>query len=329
MKPANARLRVLPFTPAVPEPIAADVRAQPYAPRLARALTFLLGAVSLHVWAVSSPQPQPMPLAAFAARVMLPPAIPAAPSVLSSYRSPATSKRRVVVQQMLVRVTTPYERASQGLLARQPDVPVGTTGLMAVAATPAPMTLASPAPAAALDRAIAAAETVKPAGIDTVARVDGRTAHATVSAPPSIRRSDSVVSIREPDSVVPPAEPKRLASAAAAEDKGSQTEVVLAVLREYSRAYERMDVNATKALYPSVDARGLRKAFDGLEQQRLQFGSCGVSFSASGADANAWCKVDATYRPKIGSKVRVQDREWTFSLAREGDGWQIMKMTVH
>ena len=112
------------------------------------------------------------------------------------------------------------------------------------------------------------------------------------------------------------------------EEAQQEQDVVLAVLREYSRAYERMDVRATKAVYPSVDDRRLRRAFQDLQEQQVRFASCGVSISSSGAGANAWCRGDATYRPKVGSPKYYSNKEWTFSLAREGGGWQILKATM-
>ena len=99
---------------------------------------------------------------------------------------------------------------------------------------------------------------------------------------------------------------------------------VLAVLRAYSLAYEQLDVRATKAVYPSVDDRRLRRAFQDLEAQQVRFGDCSMSFSSSGAGANARCKGDATFRPKVGAVVRLTNREWTFSLSRDGGGWQIL-----
>jgi hypothetical protein len=311
MKPANSRLRVLPFTPAVPEAVPAEVAPQPYAPRLTRALVLLLAAASLHVWAVTSPKPQPMPLAAFASRLMLPPPIPTTPALLSRFPAPARSKRRVLVQQMLVRVAPRSEPAVRELFASQPAMPVGTAGLVTVASVPKPS--ASP------DRPAAVVDAVRSTAADTPPRAERTTTHAAVSAAPSMR---------EPDSVVPPPEAKRPVSVATVDNHGTQTEVVLALLHEYSRAFERMDVNATKALYPSIDTRGLRKAFEDLEQQHVRFASCGVSFSPSGADANAWCKGDATFSPKVGSKISLTNSEWTFSLSRDGDAWQIMKASM-
>ena len=80
MKSANASPRVLPFTPAVSEPIQSSTEAAaPYGPRVLRALVVLLGAVSLHVWGIPAPHPQQMPLAAFVSRIMRPPGAPLAP----------------------------------------------------------------------------------------------------------------------------------------------------------------------------------------------------------------------------------------------------------
>jgi hypothetical protein len=123
----------------------------------------------------------------------------------------------------------------------------------------------------------------------------------------------------------PPAGAARAVTTTAADDVNQQKEIVLAVLREYSRAYERLDVRATKAVYPSVDDRKLQRAFQELQGQQVRFASCGVSISSSGAGANARCRGDATFRPKVGSRImRLTDREWTFSLSRDGSGWQIL-----
>ena len=109
-----------------------------------------------------------------------------------------------------------------------------------------------------------------------------------------------------------------------ADDQRRREEVVLAVLHEYTRALERFDIGATKAIYPSVDDRRLRQSFEDVETQRFQFGKCGVSFSTSGDDANAWCIGNSTFRPKFGSRViKYSDQAWQFTLARDGGGWQI------
>jgi hypothetical protein len=112
-------------------------------------------------------------------------------------------------------------------------------------------------------------------------------------------------------------------------DPAAEQGRVLAVVREYTRALERLDVVATKAVYPSIDDRRLRRDFEGVETQRFQLGSCDVSFSSSGHGANAWCLGNSTYRPKIGSRVlRYTDKVWEFNLARDGGGWQILEARI-
>ena len=103
--------------------------------------------------------------------------------------------------------------------------------------------------------------------------------------------------------------------------------MVLAVLREYSRAHERMDVRATKAVYPSVDDRRLRRAFDDLQEQQVRFASCGVTISSSGAGANAWCKGDASFRPRSArrSTIQIGNGPSAWPVPPEGGtAWQIL-----
>ncbi len=119
----------------------------------------------------------------------------------------------------------------------------------------------------------------------------------------------------------PPTAPDRAAALRREE------EIVRKVLREYAQAFERLDVQAAKALWPTVDDRALQRAFQQLDGQQLRFASCGVS--VSGRDANARCRGDATYRPKVGSRtLRLTSREWTFNLSRDNDRWQIVNATL-
>ena len=97
----------------------------------------------------------------------------------------------------------------------------------------------------------------------------------------------------------------------------------MAVLNEYTRALERRDLRASKAVYPSANSRRLQQSFNDVKAQQLRIASCDVRFSTPGRDANARCVGNATYRPKVGSVIRTTDQEWVFSLARDGGAWQI------
>ena len=119
------------------------------------------------------------------------------------------------------------------------------------------------------------------------------------------------------------------ASAPTAPDRREQEQVVRAVLSEYTRALERLDVRATKVVYPTVDDRKLRRAFEDLEEQRVHLTGCEVSIYPSGKGAAARCNGEATFRPKVGSRVlRVTNREWMFDLSRGGSGWQILDARI-
>jgi hypothetical protein len=124
---------------------------------------------------------------------------------------------------------------------------------------------------------------------------------------------------------------KTIAPATSAVDRTAelrrQEEIVRSVLLDYARAFEHLDVKAAKAIWPSVDDRALQRAFQRLDGQQLRFASCGVSVTER--DANARCRGEATYRPKVGPRVlRMTEREWTFSLARDNDRWQIVNATL-
>jgi hypothetical protein len=105
-----------------------------------------------------------------------------------------------------------------------------------------------------------------------------------------------------------------------------QKTLVEGVLQQYVAAYEQLDVDAAKVVYPTVNGSALRRAFSQLEAQRFTFESCGITISGRGA--NARCQGEASYRPRVGPRTLHASREWTFDLAKADDGWQIVKATV-
>lgn len=105
-----------------------------------------------------------------------------------------------------------------------------------------------------------------------------------------------------------------------------QEEAVRRVLLDYKRAYENLDAQAAKAIWPSLDARVLERAFRQLDGLQMRFAICGVSVSGQGA--NARCQGDTTYHPKDGSGVvHLKTVKWTFDLARDNDRWHIVIAT--
>jgi hypothetical protein len=96
------------------------------------------------------------------------------------------------------------------------------------------------------------------------------------------------------------------------------------VLTRYRSAFATLDVNAVEALWPSVNSRALRNAFDQLESQRFDFG---CQLHVTGARANVVCGGTSEFVPAVGSrKPRVEPRDWIFYLARVDDTWVIERV---
>ena len=102
-----------------------------------------------------------------------------------------------------------------------------------------------------------------------------------------------------------------------------EADSILRVLHQYRRAVERMDARAAQAVWPSLDARALARAFTGLESNSLDFEDCGVTISAAEM-AQAQCRAVATYLPKVGRRKPVNaEHEYTFTFSKTGGDWRI------
>jgi CheY-like chemotaxis protein len=99
------------------------------------------------------------------------------------------------------------------------------------------------------------------------------------------------------------------------------------VLQQYERAYERLDVNAARAVWPSLNTRALARAFDGLKEQALEFSHCRVALESR--EATAICGGRASYVPRVGHQTaRTEPREWTFHLRKVDQEWLIARTEV-
>ena len=272
-----------------------------------------MAAIAAHVWLVRAPQPpghdvRPIEMAGLPART--------AP--------PVSRDVRVAVDVVTVPVASPIGTTGQDPVAvalraaaarpiapsrSAPPVPVATTGLVTEAIEerdpepepPGPRTADVPAP--------------EHAAVDTVeVRL------------PELRSDRPLIMAALPLSAPAAALPARPVTESgtsdATPDIQKQKQIVLEILNRYTRAYDNMDVRATKAVYPSVDDRALQKLFSQLDGQQVRLASCDMSIN--GPDANARCRGNATYRPKIGPRTVRKELEWTFSLSRDDAGWQIV-----
>ncbi len=136
----------------------------------------------------------------------------------------------------------------------------------------------------------------------------------------------------DPARVEPPRTPEAIPSVAAAArpdaiptPRVSETAAVESLLTRYRSAFAALDVNAVKAVWPSVNSRALGSAFQQLQTQTFEFDACQID--VHGPRADAICTGTATFVPKVGSRnQRVESRQWMFSLARAGNTWIVERV---
>ena len=115
--------------------------------------------------------------------------------------------------------------------------------------------------------------------------------------------------------------PAATASPAAAPG-ATETSAVRGVLDGYADAFSSLNADATQRVWPGVDVRGLRRAFDQLSTQNITFNRCEVN--ASGETAQAVCTGRATWVPKVGDRSpKSEPRTWRFALGRDDGQWVI------
>ena len=304
-----------------------DVR-PPFWPRLARAVALLAAAVFAHVWLPSTQLAKPEGLRPDAP-IVAGAATPMRDTSAGTVRLAASGIDNVRVEHQLVRTLPAFGSAGRAAtLARGtnvPEEPTGTAGdgpILADATIdfgPSIEIASLPRPDEDARRPVAesAAVVMRPARSEDVAPIETETSRAAAALQDDGVETNvlSAMSNAARSSVVAAAEPV------------DEEQVVLDILREYRRAFERLDVRAAKAVWPSLDDRALNRAFQQLDSQQLRFASCGVSIT--GRDANARCHGDATYRPKVGSRVvHLPARQWTFDLSRSASGWQIVNARI-
>ncbi len=101
-----------------------------------------------------------------------------------------------------------------------------------------------------------------------------------------------------------------------------ETDEILQAVKQFQIAYERLDPELTRAVWPTVDARALARAFDGLRSQRVAFERCQVTVDDDAGQALCWGTI--TYVPRVGSRfARTESRLWIFDLTNWNRRWLI------
>jgi hypothetical protein len=106
----------------------------------------------------------------------------------------------------------------------------------------------------------------------------------------------------------------------------SQESAVRDLLDEFQAAYSRLDAAGAKHLWPSVDERALARAFGNLTSQQLTLDGCRIQLGTT--MALAYCNGMTTYVGKLGSREQSRRSNWSFSLKKAGDGWQIQTLEI-
>ena len=153
---------------------------------------------------------------------------------------------------------------------------------------------------------------LEPAGAPLLGSV---TPPASLPVPPS------------PGAAIPAALPRAEASAAPLPRTPAPEAAIQTVLSRYRTAYRDLDAGAAQAVWPSVDAKALRKAFERLEEQQLIFNSCQIAVGEVRAVVS--CDGLARYVPRVGNRDPHDDRrQWEFTLSRVDDVWLIDKVSA-
>jgi hypothetical protein len=106
-----------------------------------------------------------------------------------------------------------------------------------------------------------------------------------------------------------------------------ETRAVLGTLHRYQEAFSALDSNAAQQVWPDVNVRALDRAFDQLAQQTFDLRACDVG--VAGEHAEAMCTGTASYARKVGNKaMRVESRQWRFTLRRDSGDWLIERVDV-
>jgi len=107
-----------------------------------------------------------------------------------------------------------------------------------------------------------------------------------------------------------------------AEDKAA----IDRVLDTYQQSYSALDAAMVSTIWLGLDTRGLQRAFDGLDSQRMSFEHCDVTIDDDKARVS--CTGVLNYVRKIGQTTPLNKRlSWNFDLQRTDNArWLISKV---
>ena len=200
--------------------------------------------------------------------------------------------------------------------SRTASLPRGTSG--GTAATVIPQTAPRPRTETAPSALVTPIGPAAPTASLVTPTTNTAVSAPPADPPPALETAASLQPPRTPAPVVRTEPPQALPSVVA---RSEQTEIQRA-LGQYRSAYERLDAEAARAVWPTVDVRALARAFDSLTSQELAFDTC--LFDITAEKATAQCRGSASYTPKVGGRgPKLEPRQWTFHLRKMDEGWRI------
>jgi hypothetical protein len=143
------------------------------------------------------------------------------------------------------------------------------------------------------------------------------------SADIALARLDGPAPDQSREETVSPADSRATAGTDASTMSDRQeTDEILEAVKQFQIAYERLDPELTRAIWPTVNARALARAFDGLRSQRVAFERCQVTVDDDAGQALCWGTI--TYVPRVGGQfARTESRLWIFDLTNWNRRWLI------
>lgn len=173
--------------------------------------------------------------------------------------------------------------------------------------------------AAESNRAATATITVPPTFITT--SVPPTTNVASTSVAASTSTILQTTRIEQPAVIVPTPPPTIAVPTPTAPPPAPQEPLIQMVLEAFAVGYSRLDAGAVKRVYPSVNERELKRAFDDLRSQRMRIQTEGIA--VTGNSATATVTLVTVVDSRVGGQ-KTNTRQAQFRLEKRNEIWVIV-----
>jgi hypothetical protein len=102
---------------------------------------------------------------------------------------------------------------------------------------------------------------------------------------------------------------------------------VRAALQRYAEAYNAMDVEQVRAVFPSFNRlRELEQSFKALRSYNMVVTPGPIQLADDLSTATVPCEISGSYVPLVGNSGQLPRTKKTFSLQRRDAGWIITRV---